>query len=434
MLVGGGARGRDLAVGRAPADRARDPGSRRRPSSWRSGPPCRRRPSCAAKRRPRSRARWDGARGVLLDPVPVDRRTAGPDSVARWIDAGPPSRTRGDRLIRSGRGRAPRPTRYDERLPAVHLDRPSPGSARASHESPRRNHAEDGPGTLGRRPDRHRTTADRGCTRAPVRTTCAVSTDCARSRCSRSSSTTRGLGGLSGRLPRRRGLLRHQRLPDHGAPAGRAPGDRPDRPDRLLAPSSPAAAAGALLPAGRDAGVRRRRRARTRSPGCGPDALAAFAYVTNWHLIAGDQSYFESIGRPSLFLHLWSLAIEEQFYLVWPLVLGVAAARRAGASALAVDPSRRGRFGGLDGAPVRPGQRSVAGLLRHRHPLDRAPARRGPRVRLGPGGRRPALAGHRAEPAQAPAIAGQGSRGDALGEPAGSAGRSTSSGWPAWSG
>ena len=54
------------------------------------------------------------------------------------------------------------------------------------------------------------------------------------------------------------------------------------------------------------------------------DAVAAVAYVTNWHLIAGDQSYFESIGRPSLFLHLWSLAIEEQFYLFWPLVLGIA--------------------------------------------------------------------------------------------------------------
>ena len=52
------------------------------------------------------------------------------------------------------------------------------------------------------------------------------------------------------------------------------------------------------------------------------DAIAAIAYVTNWHLIAGDQSYFESIGRPSLFVHLWSLAIEEQFYLLWPIVLG----------------------------------------------------------------------------------------------------------------
>ncbi len=63
-----------------------------------------------------------------------------------------------------------------------------------------------------------------------------------------------------------------------------------------------------------------------------PDAIAALAYVTNWHLIAGDQSYFETIGRPSLFMHLWSLAIEEQFYLLWPLVLSVLlmAGRRAG--------------------------------------------------------------------------------------------------------
>ncbi|MEX1170780.1 MAG: acyltransferase family protein [Chloroflexota bacterium] len=61
------------------------------------------------------------------------------------------------------------------------------------------------------------------------------------------------------------------------------------------------------------------------------DALAAVVYITNWHLIAGDQSYFESIGRPSLFVHLWSLAIEEQFYLFWPIVLALAllAGRRA---------------------------------------------------------------------------------------------------------
>ena len=51
------------------------------------------------------------------------------------------------------------------------------------------------------------------------------------------------------------------------------------------------------------------------------DVLAALAYVTNWHLIFGEQSYFASFEKPSLLLHLWSLAIEEQFYLVWPLLL-----------------------------------------------------------------------------------------------------------------
>ena len=49
------------------------------------------------------------------------------------------------------------------------------------------------------------------------------------------------------------------------------------------------------------------------------DALASMGYVTNWALILGHQSYFEAFARPSLFRHLWSLAVEEQFYLLWPL-------------------------------------------------------------------------------------------------------------------
>jgi peptidoglycan/LPS O-acetylase OafA/YrhL len=48
---------------------------------------------------------------------------------------------------------------------------------------------------------------------------------------------------------------------------------------------------------------------------------AAAVYVSNWYLIAVKQSYFESVARPSPVLHLWSLAVEEQFYLVWPLAL-----------------------------------------------------------------------------------------------------------------
>lgn len=57
------------------------------------------------------------------------------------------------------------------------------------------------------------------------------------------------------------------------------------------------------------------------------DALAAFAYVTNWYHIFAEKSYFETIGRPSLLQHLWSLAVEEQFYILWPLIFTVAMAR-----------------------------------------------------------------------------------------------------------
>ncbi len=51
------------------------------------------------------------------------------------------------------------------------------------------------------------------------------------------------------------------------------------------------------------------------------DTLAALGYVTNWYLVFNQESYFETVGRPSLMQHLWSLAVEEQFYLLWPLLL-----------------------------------------------------------------------------------------------------------------
>lgn len=55
---------------------------------------------------------------------------------------------------------------------------------------------------------------------------------------------------------------------------------------------------------------------RTRS-----DLLPALFYFSNWWQIFSEQSYFEMSGRPALLQHLWSLAIEEQFYIAWPLVL-----------------------------------------------------------------------------------------------------------------
>jgi peptidoglycan/LPS O-acetylase OafA/YrhL/lysophospholipase L1-like esterase len=51
------------------------------------------------------------------------------------------------------------------------------------------------------------------------------------------------------------------------------------------------------------------------------DALATLGYVANWRAIYAGKSYWEIFAAPSPLEHTWSLAIEEQFYLLWPLML-----------------------------------------------------------------------------------------------------------------
>ena len=103
------------------------------------------------------------------------------------------------------------------------------------------------------------------------------------------------------------------------------------------------------------------------------DVWAAVAYVANWRFIFAGRSYADLFSAPSPVQHFWSLAVEEQFYFVYPLIaFGALRARRP-------SHARRGAHGGHGGVAalgVASSRRPRPRVLRDRYARRRAPGRR----------------------------------------------------------
>ncbi len=132
-------------------------------------------------------------------------------------------------------------------------------------------------------------------------------------------------------------------------------------------------------------------------------ALCALLYVANWTTIARGEDYFQQFSGPGPLDHLWSLAIEEQFYLAWPLVvlglfalgsrirggrwpLAIGTVLLAGASTWAIahayDPGVLNHTRAYEGTDCRAAALLVGALAALVVPFYRASAAASPRARV----------------------------------------------------
>ena len=185
-----------------------------------------------------------------------------------------------------------------------------------------------------------------------------------------------GLG--AGRVPLRRPVLHPVGLPDHDAAHHGVATDGSNRAPRVLGPRG----ARRLLPALllllvfvaiiTVTAIAPWNRASVRD-----DGLASLFYVANWRFIAAKESYFELFSAASPLRHMWTLAIEEQFYLVWPLVCYVAMRAGRGSLRILTAVCVVGIVASVTVMAITYQLgRSAPGVLRHRCPRPHDPHRR----------------------------------------------------------